>query len=302
MVFNVRFGIAGFVILILLLATIPALVAASGWLFQELRSSRARLRRLQREAPPLRSPPRSEEAYRFFVSTVSHQTSNALQAILGALSNLRLELQSDPSLPPPDTAPDLSPYIEQIETQVQALVELMGNLRLLAQYDVDETSIAVQPVQLRSVVADVIMNTAERASAQGIELLYQGPTSRLPRILANREHVTFALQNLVDNSLKYARPESKEIIIGVAVESDCLRVSVADDGVGIPRALLGHIFDSAYRAPDPRTRRQAGSGLGLAIVRRIIERHGGQIDVQSTYGEGTLVTFTLPLMAPPAND
>lgn len=299
MLFNVRFGIAGFVVLILLLITIPALVAIGGWLFREWRSAQTQLRQAQRQISPARPPSRGEEAYSTFVSTVSHQTSNALQAILGALSNLRLALL-DPS-PPPASGQDALVYIEQVEEQTRRLVDLMGNLRLLAQIEVENAPVAVQPVQVRAIIADVIMQTAEQAAAQGIELIYQGP-SRPARVLANREQITLALQNLVDNSLKYARPESKEIVLSVSEEPDCLNVCVTDDGAGIPHTMLPHIFDAAYRAPDPRTRRQAGSGLGLAIVRRIVELHGGQVQVQSTYGQGTLVSFTLPRTPTSADD
>ncbi len=297
MVFDVRFGIPGFVVVILLLAAIPMLIAVSGWLYQELRNTRARLRRLQSESSPPRLPSRNEEAYQYFIATLSHQTSNALQATVSALSNLRHHLDTDENSSLASSAPDQQHYLQQIEEETQHLLAVTGKLRLLAQLEMEETPIAFQPVQLRGAVADVIMRSAEKAQAQSIELLYHGP-SRPPRVLANREQITQALQNLVDNSLKYARPDSREIVLSIAVEPNCLRVSIADDGIGISHVMLPHIFDSAYRVPDPRIRRQSGSGLGLAIVRRIVERHGGQIDAQSIYGEGTLITFTLPQTTP----
>ncbi|HRJ44727.1 MAG: HAMP domain-containing histidine kinase [Caldilineaceae bacterium] len=301
MVFDVRFGIPGFVVLILLLAAIPALVAVSGWLLQELRQSRARLRRWQSEAAPPSLPARSDEAYRYFISTLSHQSSNSLQAILGAISNLRYNLipgNPDPSASDPRISLH---YLSQIEQETGQLIQLTNRLRLLAQLEMDDAPIVVQPVQLRGVIADVIMRCAEDANAQGIELTYQGP-ARPPRVLVNREQITQALLNLVENGIKYTRPESCEIVIGLVSEADHLHLSVADDGTGIPPHLLPHIFDAAYRAPDPQIRRLAGSGLGLAIVRRIVERHGGQIQAQSRYGTGTVVTLSLPLATPETLD
>lgn len=301
MVFDVRFGIPGFVALILLFAMIPALFAIGGWLFQELRQTRARLRRWQSESAPAPPPSRSEEAYRYFISTFSHQSSNSLQAILGALSNLRH------CLPAPDgnqrlsTDPATDDYLGQIERETTCLTQLTGQLRLLAQLEMDDAPISAQPVQLRGVIADVIMRCAEEAMARQIELTYQGP-SRPPRLLVNREQITHALYNLVDNSLKYRRAESREIVISLMADAGFLHLSVADDGAGISQSLLPYIFDGAYRAPDPLTRRQSGSGLGLAIVRRIVERHGGQIHAQSTYGKGTVVTFSLPLATPETSD
>lgn len=299
MVFDVRFALPGFVVLILLLATIPVLIAVSGWLYQELRQTRARLRRWQLTLAPLPPPARGEVAYRTFISSVSHQTSNALQAILAALSNLRELVDQHEDEHPVPALPDALRYLAQIELETHRLLELTAKLRTLAQLEMDDAPISVQPVQLRSVIADVIMGTAAHAAHQGIELIYHGP-SRPPRVLADRSLITLALQNLVDNSLKYARPESREITIGLTDTVEHVCVSVADDGAGIARALLPHVFDGAYRAPDPRLRRQAGSGLGLTIVRRIVERHGGQLELQSTYGAGTLVSFRLPKSSPDA--
>ncbi len=293
MVFDVRFGLPGFVVLILLLAAIPVMVALIGWLLQELRQARTLLQHRRHTVLPPPSHNREQEAYRIFISTISHQTSNSLQAILGALANLRFQMHDEPGNAVQLDSADELHYLVQVEAETRYLLDLTNKLRLLAQLEIEEAPIAVQPVQLRAIIADVIMETATRAGEQGIELLYHGP-ARPPRVLADRTQITIALQNLVDNSLKYARPESCEVVLGLAVEDGCLSISVADDGIGIPSTVLPHILDSAYRAPDPRARRRDGSGLGLAIVHRIVERHGGQVNVQSTYGQGTVVTFTLP--------
>jgi len=99
----------------------------------------------------------------------------------------------------------------------------------------------------------------------------------------------------VDNSIKYAQEGGGQITISVQDNGDRLHVRVIDNGIGISEEDLPYIFDTAYRAPQTKNFRRAGTGLGLAIVKRIIEQHGGQIQVQSQLGEGTTISFDLPL-------
>ena len=117
--------------------------------------------------------------------------------------------------------------------------------------------------------------------------------------MANRDWITRVVENLVDNSLKYVREDSREIIISITPTSDALQISVSDDGMGIPAEMLVHIFDQAYRVPDARTRKRPGSGLGLAIAQRIVQQHDGTISVSSEFGQGTITTFSLPLAPTP---
>jgi two-component system sensor histidine kinase ArlS len=102
----------------------------------------------------------------------------------------------------------------------------------------------------------------------------------------------------VDNSIKYSRDGGGEVIIAVKDEQDKLSVRVIDNGIGIPEEDLPYIFDTAYRATDTLSIKRAGTGLGLAIAKRIVEQHGGEIQVRSQVGGGTTVSFDLPLYIP----
>jgi two-component system sensor histidine kinase VicK len=117
-------------------------------------------------------------------------------------------------------------------------------------------------------------------------------------VLGDRDRLRQALQNLADNGIKYSKPEGGEVIFSVQEEGGRLCVRVSDEGVGISTEDLPHIFEVAYRAPDPRSFRRQGSGLGLAIVKRIVEQHGGTVRVQSRVGEGTTVMVELPVYTP----
>jgi two-component system, OmpR family, sensor histidine kinase VicK len=100
-------------------------------------------------------------------------------------------------------------------------------------------------------------------------------------------------ENLISNAIKYSSPQGR-ITINGAVEESMLRISVEDQGVGLPADKLEHAFDKFFRADNSETA-PPGTGLGLYITRAIVEAHGGQIDIRSQPGQGVTVSFTLPL-------
>ena len=110
---------------------------------------------------------------------------------------------------------------------------------------------------------------------------------------ADRFHLSHALDNLVDNALKYS---GEEVHIRISAGRDGGRVvlRVADDGVGIPRAAQAHIFDKFYRVPTGDIHNVKGFGLGLYYVGLIAAKHGGSVAVESTEGRGTTFTLILP--------
>lgn len=112
-------------------------------------------------------------------------------------------------------------------------------------------------------------------------------------VLADSERITQAISNLVGNSLKFTA-WGGHVSVNVARRGGFAEFQVRDTGVGIPPDQLAHVFDRFYRACVELTARRHGAGLGLPIARGIIEAHGGSIRMESEYGHGTLVVFTLP--------
>jgi two-component system phosphate regulon sensor histidine kinase PhoR len=102
-----------------------------------------------------------------------------------------------------------------------------------------------------------------------------------------------ALMNLLENAAKYSQGPAK-IVVRLAEREGALRLTVADQGIGIPKENIDHIFDRFYRVDKVRSRRVGGSGLGLSIVQTIIDKHFGTISVESQLGQGTIFTLLLP--------
>jgi two-component system phosphate regulon sensor histidine kinase PhoR len=115
----------------------------------------------------------------------------------------------------------------------------------------------------------------------------------MPVIKADRESITQAITNLIDNAVKYSG-EAKNIIVRAFVEDQYLNITVEDFGIGIKKEEIDKVFERFYRGGDELTRTVKGSGLGLTLVKQIVEAHHGEIIVESSPGIGSTFTVRLP--------
>ena len=181
------------------------------------------------------------------------------------------------------------------------LVQSLGDL---AQLDEPAFKLRREVMDVAELLGDVALRFTERAARQGVlivggvEVGAEGGASTkglAPLAAVDVELFERAIANLVDNALKFC-PAGATLTLNAVATGDEVQVSVSDTGPGIPAADLPHLFDRFYQSRQsvaPATG-EGGKGLGLAIVKRIVELHGGQVDVTSLAGAGTRVRFMLP--------
>jgi two-component system phosphate regulon sensor histidine kinase PhoR len=150
----------------------------------------------------------------------------------------------------------------------------------------------IQKVELRPVANEVVNDLQSRADDKKVVLENQVPPDMIAR--ADADRIQQVLFNLVDNAIKYGRPEGRVWISARAVADQLIEVSVRDNGPGIPPDAIERVFERFYRVDKARSREQGGTGLGLAIVKHIVQSHDGDVRVKSVVGEGTTFLFTLP--------
>ena len=120
------------------------------------------------------------------------------------------------------------------------------------------------------------------------ELSVRADTGRLEQVFCN----------LVDNAIKYGRPEGKVTVGARAKNGEQIEIFVRDDGPGIPPEAVKRVFERFYRVDKGRSREQGGTGLGLSIVKHVAENHMGTVIVDSELGQGSTFTVRLPLGLP----
>src|SRR5439155_23734713 len=150
-------------------------------------------------------------------------------------------------------------------------------------------------LDLKSLVQEVVESSKPAALQKKQEIDYTVDDG-LPLFKADRERLRQVLVNLVDNAVKFT-PEEGKISLEVKLSANVasVEVHVKDNGMGIPSSALSRIFERFYRVDKTRSRDQGGTGLGLSIVKHIVEAHKGKVEVQSTLGQGSDFTVTLPI-------
>ncbi len=221
---------------------------------------------------------KNDEQRRSLLADVTHELRTPLTVIQGSLEGLIDDVY------PRDDA-HLAPILE--ETRV--LSRLIDDLRTLALAEAGALKLQKEPTDLAALANEAIASFRAQADAAGIHLSVKAPAD-LPLLDVDPARIREVLENLISNALRFT-PGGGEIRVEVSLDGDGRRlmVSVSDNGAGIPRQDLPHIFDRFFKSRDSR-----GTGLGLAIAKNLVAAHGGEIRAESEAGHGTTIRFTLP--------
>lgn len=186
--------------------------------------------------------------------------------------------------------------IDSLYKNSELLKKLVDDLHDLARAEAGKLDLEKQPILLRDIVKRAIESVRVKLEEKGIDLKVDSGEDALLDVDPDRVHQVF--QNLIDNAVIHVE-EGGHIRITTELEDGYVRVSVSDDGEGIPEKDLPHIFNRFYRVDSSRSRSSGGTGLGLTIAKELVEAHGGEIEVSSERGQGATFSFTLPLQDGP---
>lgn len=226
---------------------------------------------------------RLETIRRDFVSNLSHELRTPLASLKALTETLRGGALEDP--------PVAQRFLERIETEVDALVQMAQELLDLTRIESDQVKLEkkkVDPAGLLETATERMNAQAERAGLR----LKVNVTGDLPRLQVDRGRVEQVLVNLLHNAIKFT-PAGGSITLAVQPANGQMLFSVRDTGTGIPQDELERVFERFYKAD--RARSGGGTGLGLSIARHIVEAHGGHIWAESIEGHGSTFYFTIPL-------
>lgn len=216
-----------------------------------------------------------------FLSTAAHELRTPLTSILG-FSEVLLTRETTP-----EKQKRLQRYIHSQALQLAAIVEDLLDLQKLEAGQWIEVN--PQPIDLAELLNETVEVMEGLSRGRPIEITVEG----VPAVAADRLRIAQVLRNLLSNAIKYSA-EGSPIGVRAWSSNGTVYVSVADRGIGMTPEQQVHLFERFYRADGSNTS-ISGTGLGLAICKSIIEQHGGEIWVESLSGEGTTVTFSLPI-------
>jgi heavy metal sensor kinase len=221
-------------------------------------------------------------AQRQFIADASHELRTPLTAIAGSLDVLLLGPEGDPAT--------THRMLNGMRRELQRLTRLVSDLLTLTRMDARQ-ALRLQTIDLTALAREVTDQIRPVAGARTLQLETSGDT----RVEGDADRLRQVLLNLMDNAVRFTDAEKGTIRIGIYQADGNVRLTVSDNGIGIPTEAQPHLFERFYRADRARARASGGSGLGLAIVKAIVQAHGGTIGaVKSAPGEGSVFEIMIP--------
>lgn len=226
-----------------------------------------------------------DESREEFVSNVSHELKTPLTSMkvladsLNGQENVPLELYRE--------------FMSDIGNEIDRETKIINDLLSLVKMDRSAADLNISSVNINELLELILKRLRPIAEKQSIELVLE--SFRPVSAEVDEVKLTLAISNLVENAIKYNRPDGW-VHVSLNADHQYFYIKVEDGGIGIPEESLEHIYERFYRVDKSHSREIGGTGLGLAITRNAILMHRGAIKVFSTEGEGTIFNVRIPLI------
>lgn len=221
-----------------------------------------------------------------FLANTSHELRTPLHSIIGFSEMLYDGLYGEMNKIQKD-------YVAIILDSAKQLLQIIGDILDISSIESQKTTLDKQKIDLKDIINSMVTIIRPIAEERGLELIIKIPED-IPSVLADPIRIKQVLSNLLSNAVKFT-PEGGTITVEAFRNADEVGVSVADTGIGIKEEHQQNIFNEFYQCEDPYKRLFEGVGLGLPLSKKLIELHNGRIQLESTYGVGTKISFYLPL-------
>jgi two-component system phosphate regulon sensor histidine kinase PhoR len=225
-----------------------------------------------------------------FVANVSHELRSPLSSLLGFIETLRGPARND--------AEATERFLEIMESEAKRMTRLINDLLALSKLETEEHIRPEKSVDIGTILAQVEDILLVRAKSRHMKIIVERPKS-LPLVLGDADELTQVFQNLMANAISYGRPETPIQVTATpgivpGTKNPGVSIAIHNKGEGIPAEEIPRLTERFYRADKGRSRSMGGTGLGLAIVKHIVARHRGHLEIESTLGEDTRFSVSLP--------
>ena len=223
-----------------------------------------------------------------FLANMSHEIRTPMNAILGMLTLLRKTALT----------PKQADYAAKSEGAARALLGLINEILDFSKIEAGKMALDPQPFAMDQMLRDLSVLLSASLGAKPVELLFDIDPKTPARLIGDSMRIQQVLLNLGSNAIKFT--SEGEVVLGIKVvqqdgDAAALRFSMRDSGIGIAAENQARIFSGFTQAEASTTRRYGGTGLGVAISKRFVRMMGGELELQSALGEGSLFFFTITL-------
>jgi len=226
---------------------------------------------------------RLETVRRDFISNLSHELRTPLASLKALTETLQDGALDDP--------PAARRFIDQIQTETDALTQMVMELLELSRIESGRLSLDLQPVAAYDLLNSASSRMQLQAERAGLSLKVECADD-LPNVNVDLSRLEQVLVNLIHNAVKFTKPGGEVVLEAVAANGE-VRFAVRDTGIGIPAEDIPRIFERFYRVD--KSRAGSGTGLGLSIARHIVDAHKGRIWAESREGQGSTFYFAIPI-------
>jgi histidine kinase len=224
----------------------------------------------------------TEQVRRELLGTISHELRTPLTNIQGYMEGLI-----------DGVVPEEPATYQRVYLEASRLARLVTDIERLSRVEAGVEPVEPKPLPTSRVVLESVERLRPQFEQKPLELVTELAPG-LPRVMADEDKLIQVLVNLMANSFKYT-PAGGRVTVRAGAAGTQVRLEVEDTGEGIPGEDLPHIFERFYRVDKSRSAAGGGAGIGLAVTKSLVERMGGSIRAESRLGEGTTVTFLLPV-------
>lgn len=227
---------------------------------------------------------RLEENFKEFLGNASHELRTPLTSI-----QILIDLFSERKITLEEIYNEFFPHLRK---EVERMSKLVSNLLNLSRLEAGVIELQLKEIRLKDIIFDIVERLTPYISKKNLNLNIKIPGNIV--LIADPQHLDTIIFNIVENAVKYT-PSGGSIEVGAAENVESISIWIRDTGIGIPEKDLNRIFDRFYRVSKSRTNEDGFStGLGLSIVKKLIERHGWDIKVESKLNKGTKFEIVIP--------
>ncbi len=222
-----------------------------------------------------------------FLLTMSHELRTPLNSVIGFSQILKQKIHGELN-------EKQEKYVNNILTGGSNLLRIVNQILDAVKLEEGTLKLSTERVFVHGTVDDILGSMQEKAAKQNI-VIRKELDPELEYIEADRQKFGLLLSNLLENAVKFSKPEGGSVNLITKKEGDMARFSVSDTGIGIKEEDMGKLFQKFVQIDSGSSRKYGGTGIGLAVSKQFVELHGGTISAQSRFGEGSTFTFLLPV-------